>query len=243
MDYYKKYIKYKTKYLQLGGRINWHVHSPIAQVLTVVIPISEVRERRNNTQAITTEVCGKYVAEQCINNNGTACLLKCHSIINEDPDSFDRPNCIVHDKNAFGILWHTHPVGSKFYPSAEDIISINKIRGPNSINDTIKLSIIYTNVGVWLIKPGNYKRINPNDTEAIKLDTQKINDVNKVLYKQFGNGRPQVITEESFNYIQNNYLPNMLLLDYKVEFVPYENIPGEGLQVIVHNIREDALTE
>ena len=145
MDYYKKYIKYKTKYLQLGGMINWHVQSNIIPTLTVVIPLTDVNNMRTVVQAHPdSEMCGKYVAAQCINNNGAACLLKCHNVVNQQqPNSESRANCIVDDKTRFGILWHTHPANGKFYPSAEDIISIKKIRGYNPLYDTTKLSIIF----------------------------------------------------------------------------------------------------
>ena len=40
-------------------------------------------------------------------------------------------------------------MAAKFYPSTEDLLSVKKIR---IHGDTIKLSIIYTPIGIWILK-------------------------------------------------------------------------------------------
>ena len=92
-----------------------------------------------------------------LDNNGIYQLLD----YSDHRSSASRGNCRFTKGKMNGIILHTHPYGSKAYPSSEDIIySIN--------NYDIKKSFIVSTIGVWEIIYDGIKYINFNNIQKIK---------------------------------------------------------------------------
>jgi len=73
------------------------------------------------------------------------------------------------------IIWHTHPLTSKNYPSIEDIQKVLKY-------DKISISIIFTSWGIWQINySGKYRlsEINPKDENVKKMGNDLHDDTSR----------------------------------------------------------------
>ena len=69
------------------------------------------------------------------------------------------------------ILWHTHPMSAKFYPSKEDFLKVIK-------SNPGRQSIIFTPFGRWIIEKRSNKQTQP------KYLIEKIKTYNDNLYKE-----------------------------------------------------------
>jgi hypothetical protein len=233
MDYYYKYKKYKTKYQHLGGMINIENDSPIIEIINIILPINEIKYARsllNNP----TEYCGKYIKDKTINIPDCdipTYTLKNHTDVNKGELINGRNACTTTNKKYYGIIWHTHQDNAKFYPSREDLLTIKKIR---LHQNSIRLSILYSSVGIWLIKS--------NDNEINETQTKKINEINCKLYFFNDNyGMKENFSNEIKKYIKENYIKELAELNYDIEFLDYPDTID--INTIVFNIRLDSLEE
>jgi len=227
MNYYNKYKKYKGKYQQLGGIINKEIYSPVADIIKIVIPSDEIEYAKSLLNQ-EVEYCGKYIIKEYFSNTNICVLMK-HEDVNSGCVINNRPNCSATHKGRYGILWHTHPDNSKFYPSKEDLLTLKKIRSHGS---SIRLSIIYSSVGIWLLKSTEHD-IKCDDLENIR----KIN--NKLYYFNNNRGLISNFTEEIYDYLLSTYIPEINKLGFDINFIRYYDICD--IKTIVTNIRKDSL--
>lgn len=68
------------------------------------------------------------------------------------------------------IIWHTHPFNHKSYPSTEDILKILKIRKDN----LPKISLIFTNWGIWQLYAGKKDYIIINLDKYIQKELDRL---------------------------------------------------------------------
>jgi len=70
------------------------------------------------------------------------------------------------------ILWHTHPMSAKFYPSKEDFLKVLK-------SNPGRQSIIFTPFGRWIIEKTTHKQTYPREYLI-----EKIKKYNDNLYRE-----------------------------------------------------------
>ena len=230
-----KFLKNKTKKYKKGGKINLALSSPIISKLKIEIPNSEI-EYAKSLLIKNMEYCGKYVSNVDIASviSGAKCVLKRDDVtIGPNLTNGARGSCIHNEKDLYSIIWHTHPNESKFYPSVEDIITTKKLRRGN-VN--IKLSVIYTSIGVWLIEA--------LDNDVSDQQRKMMSDKNDELYRNCFKGKN---TTQGFDlkvvvdYINNIYNDEMFQ-DCKMNilFIPYTE--GLVINATIDNVRADSLT-
>lgn len=162
------------------------------------------------------EVCGFILLD--VNNQY---YLYCDSVMNKIPllgdcnnipdieyKKNERPYCSWTKINHPNI-WHTHPAGSKGYPSTEDITKILKLK-----HAKIKTSVIFTTWGRWTLSAENRYNIKPQQYTNI----QKIGHD---LYYKTNNGR-------KYNqYYVNKYIKTLMLYlsrwKFRITFEEWEN--------------------
>ena len=166
------------------------------------------------------EIC--YNTEK--DNNGIYQLLD----FSDHRSSASRGNCRFTRGLMNGYILHTHPYGSKAYPSSEDILQ--------SINSRhTKISFIVTTIGVWeLIYKGD-KSIDYKNRESIM---NRINDIiSEPLYdagllRGLDRSKPETITKKQlFNKIKRYTVRVSKLLEkkgikgFKINFTHIHDIP------------------
>jgi hypothetical protein len=222
--------KNKTqKKCKKGGKINHLVPSITMPTVNIEIPNSEI-EFAKSKLTDSFEYCGKYVTDNISGiKSGTTCILRRHQDNAGALDKKGRPFCDIYEKQFYGIVWHTHPNTSKFYPSTEDIIMVKKTRD----GEQIKLSVIYTSIGIWTLQ-----------ALGDDLDTTEIEKINADFYRNCFRGRP---TTPGFNlqhvldYIRFTYSDEMFAIcEMNILFEPYT--PDQTINISLPDVRVDALT-
>jgi hypothetical protein len=221
----------KTK-TNKGGKINYLVASVIVPSVNVEIPNGEIELAKSKLHE-GVEYCGKYVTDDVSAiQRGATCILRNHDL-NRGIEIDGRPCCDIREKELYGIVWHTHPNSAKFYPSLEDILMVKKIRK----NEKIKLSVIYTSIGIWLLESLG------DDLDTTNIIKNKINQINKDFYFACYNGRtttPGFDLQTVLDYI-NTYSDQMFdAVKMNIRFEPYST--GQTITANVRDIRLDALT-
>jgi hypothetical protein len=221
----KKRQKTRKNKVNKGGKINHSVTSTRVHTINVEIPNSEINFAKSKlTDGL--EYCGKYVTD---NVSDATYILRRHD---DNPGAVDkkgRPYCDIREKDLYGIVWHTHPNASKFYPSTEDIIMVKKRRN----GEKIKLSVIYTSIGIWLL-----------EGLGDDLDKTEIERINTDFYQKCFRGRPitpgfnlQVVLD----YIKYTYADEMFNnCEMNISFEPYT--AGQKINYQITDVRLDALT-
>jgi hypothetical protein len=150
---------------------------------------------KNNTVHLDYEICGTMEEKEGIIN-----VVK-HTIPTVSSSSRKMCNYEYYDS----IIWHTHPIGVKFYPSIEDIEKVIKEK-----NKKIKESFIITNFGVWYLQSINHINIDSN----MKHNIQYLCDE---LYYGTERGR-QFIEEPVRIFItkMNELLRDILVIDFHI---------------------------
>lgn len=160
--YYKKWkngktkriskIEYDSKHVQHGGN-NFQIDYET---------IDEIKELLNHN----VEYCGNFIDNyEYLSIDGQP---------NPGGLTNDRKSCNY--KYYSPIIWHTHPVSSKYYPSVEDIVKVLK-------HDIITHSFIFTPFGYWIL---NYDGVFLHWTDP-KLSVF-IEQCNKLLYESTNRG-------------------------------------------------------
>jgi hypothetical protein len=226
-----------------GGKIDHLSLSTRISNVMVEIPYSEILFAMNKLYD-SLEYCGKYVIDYIsteddsaedesiddvtIIESGGTCILKSHD---DNPGRIDRSgraNCVIGEKELYAIIWHTHPYESKFYPSREDILMVKKTRK----GEKIKLSVIYTSIGIWLLK-----------SFGDNLDPTEIDRINDKFYNTCYRGRK---THHRFKlykvlrYIEETYIPEMrTYCEMDISFVQYTEY--QTINIDLTDVRLDAL--
>jgi hypothetical protein len=117
------------------------------------------------------EVCGNL-----ININNNAVLF---NVVEGSFDEKGRPLCLI--PKADLVNFHTHPLSSKSYPSAEDIISMMKMK-----KQRIEKEVVFTKWGIWVIS----SRKKDNFTEDKKANALlRLTQFGDSLYRKTEKGR------------------------------------------------------
>ena len=105
------------------------------------------------------------------------------------------------------IIWHTHPLSQKFYPSYQDIVHIFK-------HDDINQSYVITSLGVWIMSYRGSKIIS-EDQQAEDL----LQWCNLYIYHNTDRGR--TINREAIDRFKRNLekIPN-----FKIDFFDYDQL-------------------
>jgi hypothetical protein len=212
-----------------GGKINHLTSSTRIPTLNVEIPNNEIAFAKSKlTDGV--EYCGKYVTDNVSSiQPGATCILRRHEDNAGAIDSKGRPYCDIREKDLYSIVWHTHPNTSKFYPSVEDILMVKKLRK----GEKIKLSVIYTSIGVWLL-----------EGLGDDLHETEIRRINDKLYHNCFKGRtttPGYNFQDVLDYIKLTYEDEMLNhCEMNILFEPYTR--DQTINTYLTDIRLDALT-
>jgi len=169
-NYFKKYLKYKNKYLKLknqnGGAIPKFIIHP-----------DDITYIRNNLLNKATEFCGVFTFTALANNVIGLEIDK--SLITTGQTDGIRDWCMQPIDNK--LIWHSHPTVSRglnntgqdrgpagAYPSVEDILKVLK-------HDN-ELSILFVNEGYWIIfKQGIFADWNnPQIRQIIEYYSQEL---------------------------------------------------------------------
>jgi hypothetical protein len=224
----KRRNKTQKKYKK-GGKINHLTSSIRIPTVNVEIPNSEI-EFAKTKLTDSLEYCGKYVTDDISRiQSGATCILKRHD---DNPGALDakrRPYCDLREKELYGIVWHTHPNTSKFYPSTEDILMVKKTRK----GEKIKLSVIYTTIGIWLL-----------EGLGDNLDETEIERINTEFYRSCFKGRkitPGFNLEHVLDYIKYTYEDEMYNhCEMNILFEPYTD--DQKINTQLSDVRLDAIT-
>lgn len=131
-----------------------------------------------------------------------------------------RPMCVM--KRFKDYIWHTHPLGHKAYPSAEDIQRVLKKR-PRGV--VIISSIIFTSWGIWELHSDKTAEL---PDEWLRYYTKIINEDFAPLYHITNSGRTN-LTENSLVFLYSAVDAiekeiNENKFGFSMRFTPWENI-------------------
>ncbi len=117
--------------------MNTNVTLQIHEDVSTYIKVEYVDEKDN-------ESCGIFFTEEKITDNTT------HPIWHSEPPTVgDAISCAHHGKQKYACQWHSHPEHTaKWYPSINDIMTMRKKR---PLGDRIRVSLIYTTQGIWVL--------------------------------------------------------------------------------------------
>jgi hypothetical protein len=116
------------------------------------------------------------------------------------------------------LLWHTHPIGVKAYPSAEDVMKVLKKRSNKRM---IQRSFIYTAWGVWELYAAKKMDIPREDEKRL---VEKINNkYSRPMYQATQRGRASHLTAKMHQAI------NRYIADVEHKF------SNNGLKIILYN--------
>ena len=118
------------------------------------------------------EYCGNCIYQ----NQAGVIRLNLHEIITGGLIN-GRSACIW--KKYTNILWHTHPLTSRPWPSGEDIAKIIKWRPGVTIDKLPIVSLIFTKWGIWQIVSATNNRI-----DAAAIDVPKINNIGSTIFEE-----------------------------------------------------------
>jgi hypothetical protein len=111
---------------------------------------------------------------------------------------FTRKSC---QTKKYKMIYHTHPLSSKSYPSSEDIFKIVKLK-----NKIIKISVIFTRWGIWELYCNKKSDI---ITDKIKHNVKQ--QLTSIYHQQNG-AREELRSKSLLNKAINNI--NMILSEY-----------------------------
>ena len=228
----KKNSKNKShKKTKIGGKINHAIQEPRINAM-IEIPSDEIHYAKSLLSE-DVEKCGKYVAD----NLDTPTIILRRDIDIYSGHRSQRASCDIINKNLYSVIWHTHPNTSKYYPSRQDIIMVKKLRN----GEQIKLSVIYTSIGIWLLESLD----STTDIEELKQIGKEINEINKAFYENCFKGR---ITTPGFdlNHVLNNIIEYADAMYNKcnmnILFLPYAETYEQPIRFNLTNVRIDSLT-
>jgi hypothetical protein len=187
-NYYKKYIKYKNKYINLlnnqiqGGRNSTPIESNIQEIT--------IEDINNDIVTQNREICG-------IINNDKIYL----TMIGPIPDSSNgiRASCQLghYNETNTSIIWHTHPITEKFYPSVEDICKVMKYQ--------VTYCYLFTSKLRWKIVCNSIY-----DKTIIDTYKKGIDEINNKLYFKYNNYNTRdPLSNPYYNSILTEYINNL----------------------------------
>jgi hypothetical protein len=147
---------------------------------------------------LDTEICGFYF----LNDKEPILFV---DKIGEIEEKTGRHFC-QHSKYS-KIIWHTHPINGKAYPSVEDILKILKLR------DLPKISLIFTSWGIW--------ELHASKKGLIKDDLYKIleKELNKLYFNsEKGRAKMNEHLNENINKTINHIEKICKQYELKIEF-------------------------
>jgi proteasome lid subunit RPN8/RPN11 len=120
-----------------------------------------------------------------------------------------RKNCQL--KKIKRMIYHTHPLTSKSYPSVEDVLKIVKLK-----NKIIKVSIIFTRWGIWELHC---------DNKSDNIPTQIVDKIRKQLtniYHNQNKGRDELRSKSLLQKSINNINDILSEYDFKMYFSEWD---------------------
>ena len=110
-----------------------------------------------------------------------------------------RKSCKFNNINNEPYIWHTHVVGSRFYPSFEDIRKV-------IIHSKIKKSLIFTPFGYWELSYNGPPKTRDEVNDPIKNNVDYANrDLNTVIYREIPSNLTSIKKLDDISDI-NNYI-------------------------------------
>lgn len=108
---------------------------------------------RRPSRTDTHETCGVYVVDGGV-------LVKPRDMeVGKGTKEGERHRCEI--SLAYVLIWHTHPMSELYYPSLEDLMVLHQYRqlsnGESHIDDTVRVSVIYTMFGFWVLQQTHEK--------------------------------------------------------------------------------------
>lgn len=114
------------------------------------------------------ESCGIFYVKESIKNDTIHNL--CHAHVTHG----NAISCAYSQKHKYACQWHSHPeLTGKWYPSIKDVMTMRKRR---PLGDRIRLSLIYTTQGIWVLQQKNEVR-----TELPEVTQDSIYEYHKHL--------------------------------------------------------------
>lgn len=244
-------IKIKTNYFfdtqyynikMFGGKIKLDEKNfIIVQKICYTIPHHMI-EYSKDLLTLKSEMCGVYVIDKIklgnkdidteIYDYGDVVLTNDLNVKTYVNETTSRGNCTIVNKEYYGIIWHTHPNTSKYYPSIEDLLTLVKTRFKLYNCRSIKLSIIYTKYGIWILRTHDFIK---DVTYLIHKITKLIESANYDFYTNTNNGR-KYCNKEIKKYI------DALRKYFNIKFFTYEDCDRKDLKGILNDIRLDSLS-
>lgn len=128
-------------------------------------------------------------------------------------------------------IFHTHPIRSKGYPSAEDILKVIKQRR----DEYPRVSVIFTMWGIWEIT-ARKKRDLSVDSRLQPWALLYINSEFEPVYFSTGKGRGR-LSRESYNLLRQavenieNTLNRKLRCDLRIKFSTWSEVGDRGYYI------------
>lgn len=107
----------------------------------------------------------------------------------------DRGICIL--KEYSNILWHTHPLTSRPWPSGEDIAKIIKSRPDTEFDKIPIVSLIFTKWGIWQIASASDNKINTDD-----INVRSINRLGLKIFEEKWSKQKDGICQDDFRIVK-----------------------------------------
>lgn len=171
------------------------------------IPKSLIEHIKRDILTMNVEVCGYLL----FSDSGEVMIQTAASGSIEDA----RPSCILPHRANY--TWHSHFIGAKSYPSAEDILSIMKKR--KNISEQSLLELIFTRWGIW-----NITSLHKENFKDIPKELSYLTEKGDMIYRACNGAKTDFydmgVIREVISRITNRYIK----LGLAITFTPWTQI-------------------
>lgn len=171
------------------------------------IPEHEIDSIRSTILPLNHEVCG-YLA---VSESGEVTVQRAASGTPDDA----RPQCTLPRRGNY--TWHSHFLGAKSYPSAEDILGVMKKRDNPAEQSLVEL--IFTRWGIWEIT--SMKKAKFSDVpEQLAYLTERGNDI----YRSCMKGKTDYYDPVAITAILERTMNHYRALELRIRLTPWSSI-------------------
>jgi hypothetical protein len=174
------------------------------------IPKSVIDHIQQTILPMKVEMCG-YIL---LSDSGEVMLQTAASGKIDDV----RANCVL--PHLANYTWHSHFIGAKSYPSAEDILSVMKKRS-NKLEQS-ELELIFTRWGIWNIT-SLYKDVFQDIHRELEYLTEKGN----IIYHACKGAKTDFYDITAINDVISRIMNHYDKLVLNITFTPWTEIQGD----------------
>lgn len=177
--------------------------------MTNVISADLLRYIKFGLLPLDTEVCALFKKNQITQYLDIVDLV--HGTIQTIENGRTRGMCV--HRHYSKIIFHTHNIGLKAYPSVEDVLSIIKSR-----DITINFSLVFSDFGIFVMSCSQ----KPSTIDGIKPVVSHYLD--QIYY---GTGRGLELNTEIIRLNLNKMMDKLRIIGLNISFTPWNEVNGD----------------